>query len=132
MYNKVIMIGRIGTVEHKLLPSNTAFTKLSLAVNKRYKKDGVKQETTTWWNIHAYAKTAELMNDLCKVGQLIMIEGELKQEKYTDKAGIEKISTVVIPDIFNILSDKNKDSSQTQEKPVKVEQPVFHDDDMPW
>lgn len=133
MLNKVTMIGRIGHIETNTLPNGTVFTKLSLANNKVWKKDGVKQEKTTWFNVHAYARIAEIMAEYGKVGDLICIEGGLKQEKYTDKAGVEKISTVIVPSEFHRLTSREaKEASQQEQKPVTVGEPGLLDDDIPW
>ena len=133
MLNKVTMIGRIGNVESRTLPNGTVFTKLSLANSQTWKKDGVKQEKTTWFSVHAYAKIAEIMAEYGKVGDLICIDGALKQEKYTDKSGVEKISTVIVPTEFYRLSSKDaKGTSQQQQKPATVGAPGLLDDDIPW
>ena len=133
MLNKVLMIGHVGNVEAKTLESGQHFTKLSIAVNKKWKdKNGMKQEKTTWFNIHAYSKLAEIMGEYTKVGQLVYVEGELKQDKFTDKTGIEKIITSIAANEFKILGGRDKDSSQAQGKPATVKEPMYDLDDMPW
>ena len=133
MLNKVQMIGHLGNIESTTLPNGTVLTKLSLAVNKKYKdKQGVKQEKTTWFNVHAFSKLGELVSQYAKVGNLVYIEGELKIDKYTDKTGVEKMITVIVANACQILNSKEKSASQTQAKPAKVEEPGFLDDDIPW
>lgn len=133
MLNKVIMIGRVGNVETKTLDNGQHFTKLSIAVNKKWKdKTGAKQEKTTWFNIHAYSKLAEIMAEYTSVGHLVYVEGELKQDKYTDKTGIEKIITSIVANEYKILSGRDKDTSQAPGKPATVKEPTYTLDDMPW
>lgn len=133
MLNKVQMIGHLGNVETVNLPNGTFLAKLSVAVNKSWKdKQGVKQEKTTWFNVHAFAKLGEIINQYAKVGNLVYVEGELKQDKYTDKSGIEKMVTVILANEFKILNKKEKNTSDNRGNTAKVEEPRFLDDDIPW
>jgi len=137
MLNKVIMMGRIGNIETKTLPNGTILTKLSLAINEFWKdKDGVKQEKTTWYNIHGFQKLAEIMEKYTKKGDLVYVEGKLQQNKFTGQDGIEKTVTTILASEYKILSSKDgKDTSKAEQKPAKVMEPNhnhFHDDDIPW
>ena len=133
MLNKVMMMGRVGNVKSETLSNGTKFTKLSLAVTERWNdKQGVKQEKTTWFNVHSFQKLAEIIEKFTTVGALVYVEGKLKQDKYTDKEGVEKIITTILAAEYKILSSKdNGNTSKQDEKPVKVEEPGFHDD-IPW
>lgn len=133
MLNKVQMIGHVGNVDNSTLPNGTVLTKVSLAVNKKWKdKQGVKQEKTTWFNVHAFSKLAEVINTYVKVGNLVYIEGELKSDKYTDKSGVEKMVTVILASSCQILNSKEKSTSKPNGNTAKVEEPGFLDDDIPW
>jgi len=94
--NQVILIGRVvRDPEGKALPGGTTVSNLSLATSKVYKdKQGVKKEETEFHNLVAYGKTAEIINQYVKKGQLINIVGELKTRNW-EKEGVKHYRTEI-------------------------------------
>jgi len=68
--NKVQLMGHLGAdVELKTLDNGNSVARLSVATNEYYKnKAGEKVTDTTWHNVVAWGKTAELVNQLLKKG----------------------------------------------------------------
>lgn len=96
--NKVILVGNLGNdPEMKYAQSGTAICTLSVATSESWKdKDGNQQERTEWHRCKAFGKLAEICGEYLKKGRQVYIEGSLRTEKYTDKAGVEKYSTDII------------------------------------
>lgn len=134
MLNKMMMIGHIGFKEAGTSPNGTKFTKLSISLKKKYKdKDGQKQEKVTWVNVIGFKTVAELVDNFSKKGDLVYIEGELQQDKYIDKQGIEKISTTILANSFRILGNKgDKNAFPKPENHGNLKESKFIDDDIPW
>jgi single-strand DNA-binding protein len=68
-----------------------------VAVNEKYTdKQGQKVETVHFFDIVAWAKTAELVSQYCKKGSLVLVDGKLTQERWDDKNTGKKMSKVKI------------------------------------
>ena len=108
--NKVMLIGHLGRdPEMKKLPSGVAATNISLATNTVYKdKNGEKQKSTEWHRVTLYRRTAEVVGEYCKKGDMIYVEGTLQYRKYTDKQNIERYVTDIVGNKITFLVNKTK------------------------
>lgn len=87
MYSKHVLIGNIGNEpEMRYTPGGDPVTSFSLAVNKTWTKDGVKQEKVTWYRVTTWRKLAETVANYCKKGDRVLVEGEdLEARAYANK-----------------------------------------------
>jgi single-strand DNA-binding protein len=108
MRNKVQLIGRLGAKpEVKEFESGKKRISVGLATNEYYRnKSGDRVEETTWHNIVAWDKTAELLAKLTDKGSEIAIEGKLTNRSYDDKDGTKRYVTEIIIDEFVVLGEK--------------------------
>lgn len=85
--NIVVLAGNlVRDPESNYLPSGTAVTKLTLAINRKYKdKTGEAKEEVTYVPVEAWGKTAELAMQYLKKGQPLLVEGALKLDQWTEK-----------------------------------------------
>lgn len=106
--NKVQLIGRLGAdVEMKSFDGGNQLARISVATNESYKnKEGEWVDNTTWHNVVAWGKTAELANQLLKKGSEVALEGKLSNRSYDDKEGNKKYVTEVVMSNFLNLSKK--------------------------
>ncbi|RAI87916.1 single-stranded DNA-binding protein [Algoriphagus yeomjeoni] len=113
--NKVQLIGRLGSkVEIKNLEGGKTLGKVSLATNEYYKNQkGERVEETTWHNIVAWGKQAELLDKYTDKGSEIAIEGKLSNRSYEDKEGIKRYISEVI--VHNILLMGEKSAKVNEE-----------------
>jgi len=80
--NDVKLIGNLcRDSELKYTQSGVALCKLSLAVNRCYKKGEVWEKETSFFDIEAWGKLAESLNGMAK-GQRVLVIGELRQEQW--------------------------------------------------
>jgi single-strand DNA-binding protein len=117
MYNKVTLIGRLGKdVEIRYTQSQMKIAKFTVATS-RYWNDanGNRQEKTEWHNIVAFGKLAELAERMLYKGALVMVEGEIRYNDYTDNSGQKRYFTEISANQFLILSPK-RDSSGYQKQ----------------
>lgn len=89
MYNKIIFVGRLTRdVELRYLPSGSALATLGLASSHTYnKQDGTKAEETCFVDVKMFGRTAEIANQYLKKGSLVLIEGRLTFESWSDQNG---------------------------------------------
>lgn len=86
-YNKVILIGRL-TADPVLsyTPAGKPVCKFSIAINSNYtNKAGEKKENVDFVAVTVWDRQAETSAEFLKKAKLVLVEGRLKQEKWTDK-----------------------------------------------
>lgn len=117
--NKVILVGNVGQQpEIKESKSGSKFANFSLATTESYKgKDGAKVENTEWHRLTVLSPvTADYVAKYVNKGDMLYIEGSIRTEKYTDKAGVEKYTTKIIVGGFNSALKKLPKSSNGDSK----------------
>lgn len=106
--NKVILVGHVGkNPETRAFQDGTGVTSFSLATSEKYKdKSGEWKDQTEWHNISCFGKLSEIATKLVTKGTQLYIEGKIKTNKYTDKAGVEKYSTNIVVSSLQLLGSK--------------------------
>lgn len=141
--NKIMVIGNITRdIELKYIPSGAAVCQFSVAVNRTWNnKAGEKQEETTFLDVEAWEKQAEVIAQYCKKGSSIYVEGRLKSEQWDDKATGQKRSKLKIHlEQFQFIggkqeaaekpqADKPKAAPARQPKPTDPDLDAAPDDD---
>jgi len=106
--NKVILMGRLTRdpeVRYGQCSNNTAVCKYSLAVNRRFRKDG--DPEADFFNCTVFGKGAEFAEKYFKKGQQVLITGRIQQDNYTNKNGEKVYSVQVIVDEQEFADSKN-------------------------
>lgn len=106
--NSVQLIGNLGNApEIVTLESSKKLAKFSLAVNESYKNaNGEKVDNTNWFNVVAWGKSAELIEQLLNKGSQVAINGKLSSRSYEDKEGQKKYVTEIILNEFLLLDSR--------------------------
>ncbi len=95
--NKVQLIGNLGKApEVKNTENGTKMARFSMATNETYTgRTGRKETQTTWHNVVAWGKVAEIAEKFLTKGKEVAIEGKLVNRTYTDKDGVKRYVTEV-------------------------------------
>lgn len=107
--NKLILLGTLGTdVEVRFSAGGNAMATLSVATSEAWKDktSGEQQERTEWHRVKLFGKLAEIAGKFLQKGHKVYIEGSMRTQKYTDKAGVEKYTTDVYADVLQLLTAK--------------------------
>lgn len=109
--NKTELIGRlIKDAELKFLPgSGSAVTTFTLAVNRRFKKEG--QQEADFIPVVVYGKTAEATANYTAKGSLVGVAGRIQTRNYEAKDGTRRYITEVVADEVEFLSKSNRNDS---------------------
>jgi single-strand DNA-binding protein len=110
-FNQCTFIGHAGRdCEMNYTPAGKAVSKFSLAVNDYVGKDdqGKAKEVTTWLNIVAWDKLAEIANQYVVKGTQVLISGRLSMREYTDKTGVKRQAVEIIAQDIRLLGSKQK------------------------
>ena len=94
--NKVILMGRLTRdpeVRYSQGENATAVARYSLAVDRRFKRDG--EATTDFFNCVAFGRQAEFAERYLRQGTKMLVSGRLQTGSYTNRDGV-KVNTVDI------------------------------------
>jgi single-strand DNA-binding protein len=85
MFNKVILIGRLGqNAEAKTTQNNKDYVVLNIATQESWKNDkGNYENRTEWHRVYAWSNLSKFARTLQK-GQLITLEGILRYREVTE------------------------------------------------
>ena len=115
MLNRFILQGRI-VFEPKLQSAKeTSYTNFRIAWNSKF-KDSEGNKKTYFFNVTAFNKTAEFVSKYFKKGEMILIDGQLKDN---DK----KTELIANEVFFCSAKTENQKSNQTS---------ISEDDDLPF
>ena len=134
--NKVNLIGRLTKdVELRYTQTNnTAVASFTLAVDRRYKKDG--QPTADFINCQAWSKTAEFISKYFAKGSQIAITGRI-QTRTWDAEGKRHYATEVVVEEAYFTGSKRDNQQDNQQEGHKQDnsngwQNVENDDELPF
>lgn len=113
--NQVNLIGRLTRdPELKALPSGIAVANFSLATSRTFKdRDGKKQEQTEFHNCVAFGKTAEIVGQYLKKGQLACVVGRIQTRSW-DKDGHKNYRTEIMVEQLQMGPKTTGAPAQTQ------------------
>ncbi len=142
MLNKVILIGRLTRdPEIRFLPSGSQITIFTLAVNRPYKSNGGWKEETYFFDVETFGVLAERLGKQLNKGTQIVLEGQLRQDRWQTSAGEKRSKVKIVADKVSILNQgQAKPATPTQTKHTEDEgldlpeeiDDSFSDDDIPF
>ena len=96
--NKVILIGNLtADPEFKTTPSGVPVTTFSIAVGRRFAKEG-DEVKADFFNIVAWRQTAEFVSKFFNKGKSIVVVGSIQNRSYTTQDGQKRYITEIIAD----------------------------------
>ena len=123
--NKVILTGNLTKdVEMRYTQSGKEMARMSIAVNQGY---GDKQ-TTDFFNLTAWEKTANLCGKYLSKGSKVLVEGRLKNNNY-EKNGVKHYGVDVIVESIEFMDSKG---SSKKKAANDYDDGAIDDDDMPF
>ncbi len=134
-FNKILLMGNL-TRDPQLsyLPSQTAVVEFGLAVNRRWKsKEGEDRDETCFVDCRMFGRRAEVINQYCKKGNPLFIEGRLTFDTWQAQDGTKRSKHRVTVDNFEFIGGasgqgaRQTDRNNT-EKVGQAEQNVNSDD----
>jgi len=116
MFNRIILMGRLTKdPELKTTQSGVTMCRFSIAVDRAYSKGQEKQ--TDFIDITAWRQTAEFVAKYFSKGRMILVEGKLQNNNYTDQNGVKHYQNVVIADSVAFCGDKSGGQQNGQQAP---------------
>lgn len=112
MLNKVILMGRLtADPELRQTPSGVSSCRFSVAVNRNYTSKETGERQTDFINVVAWRNTAEFVSRYFSKGKMIIVEGSLRNNNYTDQNGVKHYSMDVQADNVSFGESKSASAS---------------------
>ena len=108
-FNKVILVGRLTKdPEIRTTVNGTTVGNFTLAVDSGYGDN----KSTDFINVVSFGKQAEFVNKFLRKGVLILIEGQLKINKWTDRNDVKRETPEIILNSTTFLQSKKKEAPE--------------------
>lgn len=113
MFNKVTLVGRISTdLELRYTGSNKAYCRFNLAVNRM-------NEGTDFIPVTVWGKPAENLVQYQNKGSLILVDGSISMNNYTDKDGNNRTSFEVMTSNVQFLGSRRTELEKADDETAK-------------
>ena len=130
-FNKIIIVGHLGRdPELRYTPQGDAVCNFSVATSeKRKDQTGELQELTTWFQVTAWRRLAELANQYLAKGRQVYIEGKLTQEEFTGRDGNRHTALKVNATEIHFLGSRGEEATGISAAPAQVTKTAAHSDE---
>jgi len=114
--NHVVLIGRLTRdPELTYTQSGAAVCRFSIAVNRSSGSKGENQEeSTSFFNIVAWNKTAEICKEYLNKGKQVGVEGRLQQRRWTANDGTKRNNVEIVANTVQFLGSSRQGPDRFQ------------------
>ena len=113
MLNRVFIMGRLcSDPEIRQTQAGIAYCKIRVAVNRPKKKD--EEQQADFINVSCWRQTAEFVGRYFSKGKMIIVEGSLRNNDYTDNNGVKHYSMDVLANSVEFGESKSASEGAAQ------------------
>lgn len=114
--NVVIIVGRL-TRDPDLRQTNSGVScaRFSIAVDRQFKNQQTGEREADFIDCVAWRQTADFVTRYFTKGQMIAIEGDIRNNNYDDKNGVKHYSYTVNVNQVHFVGSKNEQSGEQQQ-----------------
>jgi len=107
-YNRVILMGNLTRdPELRYTPGGVAVADFRIAVNRFGRTpEGERRESTTFVDVTAWGRNAEVINEHMRKGRPIFLEGHLQLDQWTSQDGQRRSKLRVVLERFQFISPR--------------------------
>ena len=112
--NKVQLIGNLGQLpEIRTTENGKKLARFSIATNDTYRNaNGEKVSETSWHNVIAWGKLADIAEKYLTKGREVAVVGKLVHRNYTDKNGVKRnVTEVVLNEMLMLGGGKSQNEN---------------------
>ena len=108
-FNKVILLGNLTRdPETRVTANGNTICKLGMAVSRVYStRDGERKEETTFVDIDAFGKQAEVITKYMRKGRPLMVEGRLRLDQWETNEGQKRSKLGVVLENFQFVGGRD-------------------------
>ncbi|TGK09930.1 single-stranded DNA-binding protein [Leptospira fletcheri] len=104
--NRVTLVGRLTRDPEFKTVNGTSLVNFSLANGRTFVSNGEKKEETHFFDCEAWGKGAEIIQQYCKKGKQLVIEGRLKQDTWETMEGKKASRIRIVVENFQMIGGK--------------------------
>ena len=129
-FNRVILAGNlVRDPETRFIPSGTAVTSFSIAVNRRYKSNNEFKEEVSYFDVSVFGKMGENCAEYLSKGKPVLVEGRLRQRRW-EADGVKRSKIEVVADNVQFLGAPRGAAAETSAPAAPAAE--SQDDDIPF
>lgn len=115
MLNRVILMGRLTRdPEYKQTTAGTSVCRISLAIDRKFANKETGEREADFVDCDAWRSTADFIARYFTKGSMILVEGELRNNNYTDNNGVKHYGMRVLIDNVSFCGSKKDSNGQQQ------------------
>lgn len=125
MLNRVILMGCLTRdPEFRQTTSGVPVCRFSLAVNRQFANKQTGEREADFIDCDAWRNTAEFITRYFNKGSMILVEGQLRNNNYTDDNGVKHYAMRVLVDGVRFCGSKDSDGGQQQQQSAPQQTPA--------
>lgn len=118
--NTAILTGNLTRdPELRYTPQGTAVCEFAIAINEKYKKGDQTVERVDFFEIVAWARTAEVCAEHLKKGRKVLVHGKLRQDRWESPEGKKMSKVRVTADRVEFMGAKPAGGNGQEDAPVE-------------
>jgi single-strand DNA-binding protein len=127
--NHVVVVGRLTRdPELKYTQSGAAVARFSIAVNRSSGSRGDdSEETTSFFNVVAWNKTAEICKEYLTKGKQVGVDGRLQQRRWSGNDGVRRSNVEIVANNVQFFGPARPQQQRYEGEPKEgeEEQPTY-------
>lgn len=116
------ILGRLSSAVELKFVNETAIANFNIAVSTKFKHNGEIKEEVSFLPIVAFGKTAQTLQQYTAKGDLIFINGRIKQERW-EQDGNKKSALKIIVESFKFLPKNQEREANVKQEALKPQKP---------
>ena len=117
-FNKVVLVGNlVADPELKKISTGNSVTTITIAVNRRFTRQGEKAETD-FFDVVCWGQLAEFVCHYFTKGRPILVCGRLQSRKWVDKNGQNRVSIEVVAEEATFVGSKSDNAGNNSYQPA--------------
>jgi single-strand DNA-binding protein len=125
--NSVIVEGNlVKNAELRLTNGGTPVSSFTIGVNRRYKSGQEYLHETSFFEVEAWGRLAELSDRMGVKGRLVRVGGRLRQDRWQDAEGKTRNKVVIVAETLEFQTEsrgKKPEIPETEETDVDAREP---------
>jgi single-strand DNA-binding protein len=101
--------------ELRFTNGGTPVVNLSVANNRSVKVGDERQSVADWFKVTIFGHDAEVIAQYAKKGSALAFNGRLQNEKYVDREGVERTSTILVASSFEFVQTAKREDGRMNE-----------------
>lgn len=120
-YSKALVMGNLTRdPELRYIPTGTAVTNFTVAVNRRYTPPGGEtKEEVSFIPVVVWGKQAENCNQYLKKGSPVFVDGDIRQRSYETPDGQKRSVIEVVANTVQFLSGRPQEEKAIPEEEIE-------------